>query len=313
MASQFSGVLDSYIWQSKNLLAQLQQLRMSARETRSNPTKDIASEVGGGVGEYLLESSLGRKLGRKIARRLVVESEKQSISQVEQRLQASFSTLLDNVRSFLSSVSIIRPHLKPSGNSELLMRRLKRVNEGSKLETKISRTITVLEGLRDESLIYNSEIPNWLEQERVRAAKESKPYEIMQALESNLRSFISSKLESISSNWWKERIPNDVQRRAEDRKMKNEKLYPWQKPGETHLIHFVDFADYVKIIIRNDNWGQIFSKFFKDKEIISAKLRELEPIRNAIAHFRQLEPQQVDKLRLYATDLSGYLQLRKQP
>ena len=311
MPSQFAGILDSYIWQSKSLLMQLQQLRISARDSKSNPLKDIAGEVGGGVGEYILESSLGRKLGGKIVRKFVVDSEKQSISQTEQRLQASFSILLDNVRSFLSSVSITRPQLKISGNSELLVRRLKRVNEGSRLETKISRTITVLEGLRDESLVYNSEIPNWLEQERIRAVKESKPYEIMQALESSLRSLISSKLESVSSNWWKERIPNDVQRRAEERKMKNEKLYPWQKPNETHLIHFVDFADYVKIIIRNDNWEQVFSKVFKDKEVISAKLKELEPIRNAIAHFRQLEPQQSEKLRLYATDLSSYLQLRQ--
>ncbi len=100
----------------------------------------------------------------------------------------------------------------------------------------------------------------------------------MQRLEIDLRSFISSKLEAISSNWWKERIPSDVQQRAEDRKKRNEKLYPWQAPGETHLIHFVDFADYVKIIVRNDNWTQVFSQVFKDKEITSAKLRELEPI-----------------------------------
>jgi hypothetical protein len=86
--------------------------------------KDIAGEVGGGIGEYLLESSAGRKLGRKIARSLAVNSEKQSISQAEQRVHASFSALLDNLRSFLSSVSITHPHLKPSGNSELLLRRL---------------------------------------------------------------------------------------------------------------------------------------------------------------------------------------------
>ena len=71
MPSQFAGILDSYIWQTRSLLAQLQQLRISARDSKSNPVKDIASEVGGGVGEYLLESSLGRKLGRKIVRKLV--------------------------------------------------------------------------------------------------------------------------------------------------------------------------------------------------------------------------------------------------
>ncbi len=307
MPNQFAGTLDSYLWQAKSLLSQADQLRIGARNSRSNPARDIAAEVGGGIGEYLLESSVGRKLGRKIARRLAVESEKQSMSQAEHALEASFSNLLDNIRNFLSSVSITRTNLKPPGNSELLLQRLRRIDEASRLETKIRRTITVLEGLRHESLIYNSEISSWLEQLRTKAAKESKPYEIMQELESNLRSFIVSKLESVSSNWWKERIPSDVQQRAEERKAKDERLYPWQKPNETQLIHFVDFADYVKIIIRKDNWDAVFSKVFKEKEMISAKLRELEPIRNAIAHFRGLEQRQADKLRVYASDLSALL------
>jgi hypothetical protein len=271
--------------------------------------KDILGEVGGGIGEYLLESSAGRNLGRRIARGLAVESQKQSAFQAEQRFQASFSNVLDSIRNFLSSVSTVSPHLKPSGNSELLLRRLRKVNEGSRLETKIRRTIAVLEGLKDDSLIYNSEIPNWVEQERVRAAKESKPYETMQKLESSLRSFIVSNLELVSSSWWKERVPSDVQQRAEERRGKNERLYPWQRPNETQLIHFVDFADYVKVITRKDNWDQVFAKVFKDKEIISAKLRELEPIRNAVAHFRPLQPQQAERLRVYASDLSGYLKV----
>ena len=100
--------------------------------------------------------------------------------------------------------------------------------DASRLETKITRMITFLESLRSDSLIYNSEIPNWLEQERISRARQSDPYATMQGLEIDLRSFINSKLESVSSNWWKERIPSDVQQRAEERRMKNEKLYPSQ-------------------------------------------------------------------------------------
>ena len=237
--------------------------------------------------------------------------EKQFFAQEEERLNTSFLLLLASVETFLSSISFTGPTLKSAGNSALLTRRWRRALDASRLETKITRMITFLESLRSDSLIYNSEIPNWLEQERISRARQSDPYATMQGLEIDLRSFINSKLESVSSNWWKERIPSDVQQRAEERRMKNEKLYPWQKPSESQLIHYVDFADYVKIIIRKDNWEQVFSKVFKDKEMVSAKLRELEPLRNAIAHFRRLEPQQADKLRVYASDLSGYLEVRR--
>jgi hypothetical protein len=257
-----------------------------------------------------LESPIGRGLGRKITKGWVAGSEKQFFSQEENRLNTSFLLLLASVETFLSSISFTGPNLESTGNSALLIRRSRRALDASRLETKINRTIAFLESLRGESLIYTSEIPNWLEQKRVSRARQSEPYATMQGLEIDLRSFISSKLESVSSNWWKERIPSDVQVNAEERRRKNERLYPWQKATETHLIHFVDFPDYVKIIVRSDNWTQVFSKFFKDKEMVSAKLRELEPIRNAIAHFRQLGPHEADKLRLYASDLSAYMQAR---
>ncbi len=100
-------MIDSYVWQGRSLLVQVQQLRNRSGGSKSNPLKDIVGEIGGGVGEYFLESSFGRKLGKKITKGIVAESEKQQISQNEQSLQSSFSVLLDNIRSFLSSVSII--------------------------------------------------------------------------------------------------------------------------------------------------------------------------------------------------------------
>ena len=56
-------------------------------------------------------------------------------------------------------------------------------------------------------------------------------------------------------------------------------------------------------ILRRDNWDQVFRATFGDKEAISTKLRELEPIRNAIAHFRTLGRSQETKLELYAGEI----------
>jgi len=74
-----------------------------------------------------------------------------------------------------------------------------------------------------------------------------------------------------------------------------------------HPIHYVAFPDYIKIISRKDNWVQIFKPFFGDQMIISAKFRDLDPIRNAVAHPRPLNNQQITKLRLYAIEIIGLM------
>jgi hypothetical protein len=125
----------------------------------------------------------------------------------------------------------------------------------------------------------------------------------MKRLETNLRTFISSKLSSIDGSWWTDRVPQDVRERAELRKSRNERPYPWASEQDLHPVAFVDFPDYAKIILRRDNWDQVFRATFGDKEAISTKLRELEPIRNAIAHFRTLGRSQETKLELYAGEI----------
>jgi hypothetical protein len=59
----------------------------------------------------------------------------------------------------------------------------------------------------------------------------------------------------------------------------------------------------VKIIRRKDNWQELFNRVFRDEEAISVKLRELEPIRNAIAHFRPLSAEMSEKLRIIAGEI----------
>ena len=107
----------------------------------------------------------------------------------------------------------------------------------------------------------------------------------------------------VSRNWWAERIPEDVRRHAEDRQSRNERPWPWSEESATTPLHFVDFADYSRILTRRDNWRDAFRAVFQDEEILRAKLRELESIRNDVAHSRDLSPAQRQKLRIYESDL----------
>jgi len=110
-------------------------------------------------------------------------------------------------------------------------------------------------------------------------------------------------LSKVTPDWWKERIPPDVRENAEKRKKKDDA----NSGTGLHPIHYVDFPDYDKIISRKDNWVQLFKPFFGDQLIISAKFRELDPIRNAIAHPRPLNNRQITKLRLYSAEIIGQM------
>ena len=79
--------------------------------------------------------------------------------------------------------------------------------------------------------------------------------------------------------------------------------WPWSGGENPNPIEWVDFADYAKIISRRDNWRDTFGGTFHDAEALRTKLRELEPIRNDIAHNRGLSAAARDKLRLYSRDL----------
>ncbi len=134
-------------------------------------------------------------------------------------------------------------------------------------------------------MVLNSEIPDVVTPMRPGFQE---AYSLLRGLEEKLRMLIEQSLSRLSEKWWKERIPDDVRQQAEDRKRRNDMLWPWMVGANLHPIHYVDFSDYVKIILRRDNWREVFALIFRDNEIVSAKLPELEPIRNALAHSHSL-------------------------
>jgi hypothetical protein len=129
------------------------------------------------------------------------------------------------------------------------------------------------------------------------------PYGIVKNLETQLRLFIEGKLSTKSVKWWSQRVPEDVRTNAEIRKQKNDRQWPWYESYDEPIMAYVDFADYLKIIIRADNWNEFFRDVFREQELISAKFKELNPIRNKIAHSRDLTEQDTRRLRIHAEDI----------
>ncbi len=82
-------------------------------------------------------------------------------------------------------------------------------------------------------------------------------------------------------------------------------MAPREEPA---ITYFVDFADYTKIIIREDNWKDFFVPIFRDIESISTKVRDLEPVRNDIAHSREISRHAREKLEIYALEIVAAIQ-----
>ena len=127
---------------------------------------------------------------------------------------------------------------------------------------------------------------------------EKEPHIALDELENALRDCIKSNLQQLSDKWWVERVPPDVQQKAEERRSKEE--------VKRDPVQYLDFPDYLKIITRRDNWRETFGSIFKDESILAAKLKELEPIRNAVRHTRKLTSEQKEKLKIFARDKSRH-------
>lgn len=129
----------------------------------------------------------------------------------------------------------------------------------------------------------------------------------LEKLERALRRFIEAKLSALTSNWWLERVPPDVRRRAEDRQHREETLWPWLSPTAAATVEFLDFSDYKKIITTESNWDEVFREDLVNREIIAAKFMELEPIRNTVAHHRDLSAEQLEVLRIHAKHIMALI------
>lgn len=303
--NDIKGRLDSYIYQLRNLLQNLENLK-NYSDPREELGEKIVSEGIGILAKELFESSTVGRFGRQWADKRIKQEKKLQQKQILSNQENSFYSLLNQIKEFLRNVSFEKNNLSSKGNSGLLLKKFAPIENYSKLETKIRKTIAILTQIGEEDLIYNSEISQYLEKQK--SKKQENDYLTLKKLEQAFREFIQRKLSTLSKNWWNERVPEDVRKNAEQRKKKNESPWSWVAGGSP-LIDYIDFTDYAKIITRRDNWNNVFRDIFHNREELLSKLKELEPIRNTIMHSRNLNSKQIQRLQLYSDDLSNTMKI----
>jgi hypothetical protein len=298
--TEIQTVITNSLFQLQVLSQRVQTLAQAGRGLGPAIGKEAVGGLGGIIAEEIFGSARSGSVGYSLTKKLVASGQTQQSAAEKMRMEREFNQIIERILPLLSQISVDQPSLKPRGNSGQLVLRIRRIAGFVTLETKILRAIQFLQSLQQEKLLLNKDIPEAM---ATQTPGYSEAYALLRELEESLRRLIERTLSSLSSNWWIERVPGDVRTNAQDRKQKNDRQWPWLTGTNLHPIYYVDFPDYVKIIRKKDNWRDVFLRVFKDEEFISVKLREVEPIRNAVAHSRPLPRNGLERLRINSKDI----------
>lgn len=125
------------------------------------------------------------------------------------------------------------------------------------------------------------------------------------AFENALRAFVSAKLEALAGpNWFKQRVPGDVMTRAKERRREAMRAGEAQLP----LIHYTDLGDLIGVILRKDNWGELFEAVFDRAEWLKVDLERLNANRRPTMHSRPVEPVQLCEIVFTIRRLLGWME-----
>jgi len=101
--------------------------------------------------------------------------------------------------------------------------------------------------------------------------------------ETQLRRFIGEQMRAaFGEDWIRHRVPGDIHKAWREKRQKaldnGEREWP--------LIAYADFADYVPIITRKDNWEAVFKPVFRRQSFVQESFQRLYPIRICTMHAR---------------------------
>ena len=136
------------------------------------------------------------------------------------------------------------------------------------------------------------------------SADSESSYLILKELEEKLRQFVSVRMETrFGKEWWKGTDMSFLADRWNERRIMNDRTNADKKRSRNELlINYASFSDYRRIINNPFAWDA-FEEYFPDRGWIIQRLKELDPIRNAIMHHTPLESDDYMRLGLYSRDI----------
>jgi len=147
VANDIRTRLKQFVWRENSLLEELSKLKDQKRG--SEATKALVGEVA---------ASLAGRVGRKVAKSIVEQKQRQLFHAEEMRTEGRHNSVVQEIRDFLSTISMKRKRLKEPNSGELVAK-IARAQDFVRIGTRIRRTIRAIESMLNRELIYNEEIP----------------------------------------------------------------------------------------------------------------------------------------------------------
>ena len=110
------------------------------------------------------------------------------------------------------------------------------------------------------------------------------------AFERRLRTYIAQKLETIAGpTWFKHRAPGGIHGKA--KKTRAASLAVGER--STSLIDYTDFGELKEIVLRNDNWTEVFEGIFINRGWFERDVQTLLALRRPSSHSRIVDSTQI--------------------
>ena len=134
---------------------------------------------------------------------------------------------------------------------------------------------------------FEIEAVDLTEEEQHLFLRSTRAFRLLSVFERKLRDYVHCvMMKHYGSGWERKRAPENG-KACERWEQKRETA---SKNGEDllDLIHYADFTDYAKLILRKDNWKEHFCAVFRDEEELRVAFRRIEKIRIVTMHCRAI-------------------------
>ncbi|KTE04328.1 hypothetical protein ATE68_01370 [Sphingopyxis sp. H038] len=130
-------------------------------------------------------------------------------------------------------------------------------------------------------------------------------YAAIDAFEARLRAFVTAMLEPLAGpKWFVQRVPGDIVRKAKERRQEAMRAGEASMP----LIHYTDIGDLLAIILRRDNWEQMFEAITDHRDWLRTDLERLNALRRPTMHGRPIDSVQLGEAVLTIRRLTGWME-----
>ena len=141
---------------------------------------------------------------------------------------------------------------------------------------------------------FGPPVPSFTPDEEAAFARTNRAHDWLQRFESHMRRFVDVEMTRVfGPDWPRHQLPKGLYDRWQEKKSA---AVGTGAQGHA-LIAYADFTDYAAVIMRKDNWRQVFSAYFDRGEDVRESFQRLHPIRLDTMHARPVG--QDDELLLY--------------